>query len=97
MYNTFENDVVEIMNKHAPFKQTYRKPVQLPYMNKELRKAIYTKKMSYNKYTETKNSKSWEQYRKNSNLVNKLKRKSMKLFFRKGVLVAVNLKISGKQ
>ena len=44
MYNSFENDVVEIMNKHAPFKQANRKPVQLPYMNKELRKAIYTRK-----------------------------------------------------
>jgi hypothetical protein len=63
VYNKFENDVVEVMNKHAPFKQAYRKPVQLPYMNKELKKSIFNKKMSFNKYTKDKSSKSWEQYR----------------------------------
>ena len=67
VYNTFENDVVEIMNKHAPFKQAYRKPVQLPYMNKELRKVIYTKQMSFNEYNKTKISRFWEQYRNNRN------------------------------
>jgi hypothetical protein len=53
-----------------------RKNNQLPYMNRELRKAIYNKKMYYSKFLKDKSSKNWEQYRLGRNLVNKLKRKS---------------------
>jgi hypothetical protein len=45
-------------------------------MNRELRKAIYNKKMYYSKFLKDKSSKNWEQYRLRRNLVNKLKQKS---------------------
>ena len=61
--------------------EAYRKPNQLPYMNRELRKAMYNKKMFYNKYLKNKNSKTWDEYRKRRNLVNKLKKKSLNNYF----------------
>ena len=50
-------------------------------MNREFRKAIYNEKMFYNKYLKNKNSRSWDEYRKRRNLVNKLKKKSLNNYF----------------
>jgi thiamine phosphate synthase YjbQ (UPF0047 family) len=40
IYETFESDINTIFDKHVPTKEMYRKNNQLPYMNRELRKAI---------------------------------------------------------
>ena len=85
VYNSFESEVNSVINKHVPVKQMYVKKNQVPYMNRELRKAIYNKKMFYTKYTKNKNAKTWEEYRKKRNLVNKLKKKSIIIIFKKGV------------
>ena len=69
---------------------------QLPYMNRELRKAIYTKKMYYSNFLKDKSSKNWEQYRLRRNLVNKLKRKLKIIISKKNARVAVNKLSSGK-
>ena len=68
-------------------------------MKRNLRKAIYNKKMSYHKYTKNKNSRIWEKYRQSRNLVNKIKKKNnlLKSTFKIDVLVAVNLQIFGAQ
>ena len=50
-------------------------------MNKELRKAINKKHMLHNKYRKYKCNKTWEDYRVQRNLVNKIKRKSMSTYF----------------
>ena len=65
---------VEIIDKHIPIKK--RKPVAypVPYMNQNLRNAIYKKKMYHNKFFKQKTDKSWETYRKQRNLVTKLKK-----------------------
>ena len=81
LYNEFEFKISEITDKHIPTKQMYRRPHQLPYMNRELRKAIYSKKMTYNKYQKYKTPRNWEKYRKCRNLVNKLKKQSMNIYF----------------
>ena len=81
MYNKFEKDFTEIIEKHAPMKTVYKKKDQLPYMNKELRKAIYSKKMHCTKYQKNKSSKNWKLYRKSRNFVNKLKKKSLNNHF----------------
>jgi hypothetical protein len=47
IYETFESDINTIFDKHVPTKEMYRKNYQLPYMNRELRKAIYNKKMFF--------------------------------------------------
>ena len=54
VYENFENDIRNIFDKHVPIKERYVKINQLPYMNRNLRKAIYNKKMSYHKHTKTK-------------------------------------------
>jgi hypothetical protein len=43
-------------------------------MNRELRKAIYNKQMLRNKYEKYHTDKTWEAYRKQCNLVTKLKK-----------------------
>jgi hypothetical protein len=46
-------------------------------MNRELRKAIYNKQMLRNKYEKYHTDKTWEAYRKQRNLVTKLKKRSV--------------------
>ena len=50
-------------------------------MNSKLRKAIHRKHMLYSNYTKQRNGKTWKKYRKQRNLVNKLKKNSMKNYF----------------
>jgi hypothetical protein len=53
-----------------------KKPVDkpVPFMNKNLKRAIYKKRMPFNKYNRCKNKQNWEIYRKQRNLVNKIKK-----------------------
>ena len=71
---------MDIVNEHAPRKQKYPKRDPPPFMNSELRKAIY-KKMLYNKYHKYRNKTNWELYRKQRNYVTKLRKQSIKLYF----------------
>ena len=50
-------------------------------MNGELRCAIYKKHMLFNKYKKWKTSLTWDSYRKQRNLVTKIKKKSMRIYF----------------
>jgi hypothetical protein len=50
----FSYNFIIIFDKHVPTKEMYRKNNQLPYMNRELRKAIYNKKMYYSKFLKDK-------------------------------------------
>ena len=50
-------------------------------MNQNLRNAIYKKKMYHNKFLKQKTDKNWETYRKQRNLVTKLKKTSIKTYF----------------
>ena len=50
-------------------------------MNKTLRKAIYLKKTYLHKFQKLKSHENWEIYRKQRNLVNKLKHKSANQYF----------------
>jgi S-adenosylmethionine synthetase len=60
MYEKFESNITDIFDKHVPVKEKYCRKNQLPYMNRELRKAIYNKKMFYSKFLKNKNAKTWE-------------------------------------
>lgn len=71
----------EVADKHAPFKERKILPKQVPYMNSELKRAIYRKKMLYNKFQKYNNSKNWEAYRRQRNYVTKLKSKSINTYF----------------
>ena len=50
-------------------------------MNSELRKAVYRKQMFRSKFEKNRSDKNWEKFRKQRNLVTKLKRKSIKSYF----------------
>ena len=78
---TFNNNFLEIADKHAPFKERKIKPKQVPYMNKALRSAVYEKRMYYNKFQNVNSRKNWEAYRKHRNNVTKLKKQSINNYF----------------
>jgi hypothetical protein len=77
----FETSFIEIIDKHIPIEK--RKPVAypVPYMNQNLRNVIYKKKMYHNKFLKQKTDKNWETYRKQRNLVTKLKKTSLFVLF----------------
>ena len=55
VYHQFENNFIKIIGRRVPIKTVIRKKEQFPYMYKELRKAIYSKKMHHSKYQKNKN------------------------------------------
>ena len=80
----FHNSLlVDIVDKHAPRKQREITLNQLPYMNDNLRKAINIKAALRRKFLRIKSDNNWQKFRKQRNLVNKLKRLSMKKYFEK--------------
>ena len=47
-YENFNNNFLEIADKHAALKERKIKPKQVPYINKAFRSAVYNKRMYYN-------------------------------------------------
>ena len=75
-YELFESQISQVINKHAPIKQAYQRRTKLLCMNSALKKVILLKKKFFLENTEkNRNNKSWEKYRVQRNLVNKLKKK----------------------
>ncbi len=66
------------MDSHAPRKKWSIPPIQLPYMNGQLRKAINIKGMLKRRYDTFKKT-----YRKQCNLVTKLKHQSLGWYLNK--------------
>ena len=75
--------LLNIIDKNAPTKQRLIKCNQLPYMNDRLRKAINVKAMLRRKYQSFKSQQTWLEFKKQRNLVNKLKRTSIREYFEK--------------
>ncbi|XP_071127695.1 uncharacterized protein [Mytilus edulis] len=80
-YENFNKKFIETANKHAPFKERKILSKQIPYMNKQLKSAIYKKKMLYNKFQKMNNSKTWDAYKTQRNFVTKLKKQSINRYF----------------
>ena len=80
-YWAYETLLMDIVDEHAPRKQKYPKKDSPPFMNSELRRAIYKKKMLHNKYHKYRNKTNWELYRKQRNYVTKLRKQSIKIYF----------------
>ena len=72
---------LDVVEEHAPLKKGKRHPNHAPYMNSELRKACNVKAMLRRKYLKFQTPKSWELYRKQRNLVSKLRAKSINNYF----------------
>ena len=80
-YETFESSFLDVVNKHIPLKKRKSTQHPAPYMNQELRHAIFKKKMLFNKYNKIRSRDNWDKYRTQRNLVNKIKRKSIREYF----------------
>ena len=71
----------EVIDEHVPMKERRSKTNKPPFMNCELRRAVYAKRMLRNKYRKCRSPGNWENYRKQRNLVTKLKRQSLRVYF----------------
>ena len=80
-YNKFEEVMVNTIDEHAPMKKRKSISQPAPFMNKTLRSAVYKKRMTHNKFLKDKSNKNWEAYRKQRNLVTKLKKQSIRTYF----------------
>lgn len=81
MYENFEKQFVSVVDKHAPMKRRKPCPKPAPFINKELRSAIYKKRQLHNKFINYKSDYNWENYRKQRNLVTKIRKSSVKIYF----------------
>ena len=63
-YSNFKNSIIKTLDKHAPIKRRKHIPQPAPFMNKQLRQAIYKKRMLHNTFIKCKNDYNWERYRK---------------------------------
>ena len=87
-HNKLLTDIVEL---HAPLKKKLVKKKQVPYMNGPLRKAINVKSMLRRKFHKYNTQSLWLKYKKQRNLVNKLKRDSMLKYFQERCSNANNI------
>ena len=81
IYWAHERLLAGVIDEHAPIKERVSKVKKPAFMNGELRRAIYKKRMCFNKYQKYKTPQNWEHYRKQRNLVTKLKKTSMRHYF----------------
>ena len=73
--------LADIINEHAPIKERVTKARKPAYMNANLRRAVFKKRMLFNKFKKSKTPANWELYRKQRNHVTKLKKASMRVYF----------------
>ena len=71
---------MQVINEHAPIKTKTVKGHRVPYMNGKLRRAINVKNMYKRKYDKVKNKVNWNNYRKQRNLVTKLRKNSINVY-----------------
>ena len=79
--NVFHDIYSEVVNKHAPLKHKTIKKPQVPFMNCELKRAIFRKCMLRNKYYICRSALNWNLYKTQRNLVTKLRKKSIRTYF----------------
>lgn len=70
-----------ILDKHAPMKTKFIKNKKAPFMNSELRKAIFKKRMFFNKFRNSKRPITWNKYKAQRNLCTRLRKKSINSYF----------------
>ena len=81
IYDNFSQSFIEVVDKHAPLKKRKMQPKPVPFMNRNLREAIYKKRMLFNKYNKFRTPKNWEKYRQQRILVTHIRRKSIDKYF----------------
>jgi hypothetical protein len=80
--NDFHERFLNVVNEHVPLKTKYVKKGQAPFMTSDLRHAIYKKCMLRNRYFKNKSKENWSLYKTQRNLVTKLRRLSIRTYFK---------------
>ena len=80
LFYTMYSDVVD---KHIPLKRKTINKSPAPFMNGVLRKAIYIKCTLRNRYYKNRSTENWHRYRSQRNLVTKLRKQSIRGYFKK--------------
>ena len=80
-YETFEEEFLKVLNKHAPLKKKFIRANHAPYMTKNLRKAIMKRSQLENKYISNSTVENRNKYKKHKNFCSKLYKKERKKFY----------------
>ena len=80
-YETFEEEFLKVLNKHAPLKKKFIRANHAPYMTKNLRKAIMKRSQLENKYISNSTVENRNKYKKHENFCSKLYKKERKKFY----------------
>ena len=78
---SFLAEFSKIVEKHAPLRKKFIGGNHAPFMNKELRKAIYARSRLRNKFCESPSKENEALYKKKRNKCVSLRRKSIKKYF----------------
>ncbi len=82
----------EVINEHAPTKRKIVKHNQAPYMNCELRKSMNVRDMLRRKFERQRCNENWDRYRRQRNLVVKLRKKSKQEYLKRKCVSSGNSK-----
>ena len=75
-YETFEEEFLKVLNKHAPLNKKFIRVNHAPYMTKNLRKAIMRRSQLENKYISNSTVENMNKYKKHKTFaVNYTKKK----------------------
>ena len=92
-YWAFSCILTDVIDTHAPMKKKVIKHSDAPFMNKELRQAMYRKRMAQNRARNDQNNNAkWEDYRPKRNYFVSLKKSSMRRYFKERCSGANNAK-----
>ena len=80
-YDNLVDTFIEIVDKHAPLKTKFLRGNEAPFMNKELRKAIYTRSRLKNKWNKNPTLENRAKYKKQRNKCVSLRKKAIKTHF----------------
>ena len=80
-YDNLVDTFIEIVDKHAPLKTKFLRGNEAPFMNKELRKAIYTRSRLKNKWNKNPTFENRAKYKKQRNKCVSLRKKAIKTHF----------------
>ena len=82
IYETFESIFVSVLDKHAPVKQKFVRANDKPFMNKEIRKAIFTRSRLKNKANKKCTITDYTNFKKQRNFIVNLNRRIQKNYYR---------------
>ena len=80
-YNSFEENFLGVLNKHAPLKKKVLRANNASYVTKALRKAITKRSYLEKLYLKKKTTESLKKYEKNKNFCSRFYKKERKKYF----------------